>query len=121
MLTQYRVSYPSLGLGLVVRSRRMSDALLARNSIRTGDDGFDDLVVVEGDREPIVEYLTEERRATLGGLVAGWDRGRVEVSDRRILCEHPGGTADPSLIVSIVRRLIEVACILATEEELGDA
>jgi len=113
--TRYRVSYPSLGIGLKMRAsggwQRLT-RMFGAQDISTGDAGFDPVVTVKGDDEEAVRrLLTPARRMSVHRLLAE-HRGAV-VEDSGITWDSNGLENDADRMLTVIRRMAGVAARLS--------
>lgn len=117
--TRYRVSYPSLGLGLNLSSenplKRISRFFGVQDVI-VGDSRFDDAFQVQAvSEEAIRSFLTPDRREALVRLIASYRS--VVITDDEIKYQKNKVETDSSTIVSTVRRLVSSAKLLTDDRE----
>lgn len=110
--TRFRLSMPSLNLGLKLRKKGFWNSLRPRTVI--GDKAFDSRVVAEGRNEWAVrEFLTPERRTALQGFLSSF-KGAV-VTDNEISFKTPGYVRKPDQMIGAIEAMMRVAHVLAEE------
>ena len=117
--TRYRVTYPSLNMGLNLRSENPFTKLtrfFGVQDVEVGDDRFDDTFQVQADSEDLIRsFLTPGRREALIRLIASY--GNVTITDDTIKYDKGKVETETSTIVSTVRRLVSTAQLLTNDQK----
>jgi len=116
--TRYKVTFPALGLGLVVRRESFIDLALDRPYIQVDDAEFDSLYLIQGDEPNHVRaYLSEARRESIDLVLSR--HAKCRIGDDEIQHKSRGVERDTEEIVSVVRNLVGLAAVL-TDDSLSD-
>lgn len=117
--TRYRVTYPSLNMGLSLRSENPFTKItrfFGVQDVEVGDRRFDDTFQVQADSEELIRaFLTPGRREALIRLIASY--GNVTITDDTIKYDKGKVETDGSTIVSTVRRLVSTAQVLTDDQQ----
>jgi hypothetical protein len=117
--TRYQVTYPSLNMGLSLRSENPFTKItrfFGVQDVEVGDPRFDDTFQVQADSEEMIRsFLTPRRREALVRLIASY--GNVVITDDTIKYEKGKVETDGATIVSTVRRLVSTAQLLTGDQK----
>ena len=113
--TRYQVRYRSAGTDFELHRQTGFSTitkLFGAQDVEVGDQRFDDTFVIKSDHpDRIGSALTPTRRTAILGLASSFPG--VKISDTRIQWEKRGVTTNSAQIVTIVRRLVGGAYIMA--------
>jgi hypothetical protein len=118
--TRFRISYPSLGLGLELKHQHffatLGRALTGGKDIVVGDQEFDDTVIVEGhSASNVIEFLTPDRRRAIMALIASKRRGQIQDNEASFV--EKGTSKDTQAIQRGLDRLVVLAMALTEADE----
>jgi len=114
--TRYKVRFPSLGLGLLVRRESFIDRALDRQDIQLGEDEFDTLHLIQGDvHDRVRAFLTDDRRACIQKVLSR--HAKCTIGDDEIRHKSRGVERDADEIVATVQALVGLATILTDDSQ----
>jgi len=114
--TRYKVRFPSLGLGLLVRRESFIDRALDRQDIQIGEDEFDTLHLIQGDvHDRVRAFLTDDRRAQIQKVLSR--HAKCTIGDDEIRHKSRGIERDADEIVATVQALVGLATVLTDDSQ----
>ena len=113
--TRYRVRYPSAGVDFELRKQTAFSAVtkfFGAQDVEIGDQEFDDIFVIKSD-DPmrVTSVITPTRRTSILQLILTFPG--IRITDSRLQWERRGVTSSADQIVTVVRRLVGAAYVLA--------
>jgi len=115
--TRYQVRYPSAGVDFELHRQTGFSTikkLFGAQDVEIGDGRFDDTFVIKSDKPArIASAITPTRRASILQLASAFPG--IRISDARIQWNKRGVTTNPDEIVTVVRRLIGAAHVMADQ------
>ena len=113
--TRYRVRYPSAGVDFELRKQTAFSAVtkfFGAQDVEIGDPDFDEIFVIKSD-DPrrVATVITPTRRTSILQLILAYPG--IRITDSRLQWERRGVTSNPDQIVTVVRRLVGAASVLA--------
>ena len=119
--TRFKVNFPDLGLDLKLKHQHffanLTRKLTGGRDFVTGDDHFDDAVVVQGNSErALEEFLTPERRQMIRFILTAKRRGNITDSEATFIVQ--GQVNNPRLLQAELDQLLNLAEALVDEAPL---
>lgn len=116
--TRFKVAYPDLGLDLKLKHQHffanLTRKLTGGRDFLTGDDHFDDAVVVQGNSErALQEFLTPERRHMIRFILTAKRRGNITDSEATFIVQ--GQVNNARLLQAELDQLLNLAESLSDE------